>query len=343
MKKPLLIVLMAAVAAVVVFWGRPKADKPEPIQKETRFLMDTYVTIQVPGDAQALKTIEKAFDRMEEVDRTFNVLNPESPLYRFNHGNTSITDPEILALLETSLEVSKESGGAFDITVYPLVDLWGFFRGAPAVPAQADIAACLKRVGWRRLQIANGVLTKSKSDVEIDLGGIAKGYAVGEAVKVLKGAGVTSALVDAGGDIFAIGELRGKPWRVGIRNPRGEGVIGVLDVSDLTVATSGDYERFFEKDGVRYHHILNPASGYPASELMSVTVICDDAARGDGLSTALFVLGVKKGMELVERLDGVEAIMVTRDGRTLCSPGLKGRMTIAKVRAEENPIVSIGR
>jgi len=342
--KRVVFILVASLAAVAaVLWGRPGSGKPEDVQKQTRFLMDTYVTIQVPGDAQAIKTIEKAFDRMEEVDRKFNVLNAESPLYRFNHENVPITDPEILALLETSLEVSSESGGAFDITVYPLVDLWGFFRGAPAVPAQADIALGLKKVGWRELRIENGVLTKPKSDVEIDLGGIAKGYAVGEAVKVLKGAGVTSALVDAGGDIFAIGELRGKPWKVGIRNPRGEGVIGVLDVSDLTVVTSGDYERFFEKDGVRYHHILDPVSGYPASGLMSVTVICDDAVRADGLSTALFVMGAEKGMELVERLDGVEAIMVTKDQKILTSPGLKGSMVTAGAPAAENPFVSIGR
>jgi thiamine biosynthesis lipoprotein len=333
---------MTAVAAAVIFWGRPKADKPEPVQKETRFLMDTYVTMQAPGDAQALEKIEKAFDRMEEVDRKFNVLNPESPLYRFNHENAPITDPEILGLLETALEVSEESGGAFDVTVYPLVDLWGFFRGAPAVPAQTDIAACLKKVGWRQLKIENGVLTKPNAGVMIDLGAIAKGYAVGEAVKVLKGAGVTSALIDAGGDIFAIGELRGRPWKVGIRNPRGEGVMGALDVSDLTIVTSGDYERFFEKDGVRYHHILDPATGYPATGLMSVTVICDDATRADGLSTALFVLGPEKGMQLVERLDGVEAIMVTTDGKTLTSSGLKGAMDAAGAVAAENPFVSIG-
>jgi thiamine biosynthesis lipoprotein len=342
-KKALFIVVMAAVAAAVVFWGRPKADKPEPVQKETRFLMDTYVTMQVPGDAQALEKIEKAFDRIEEVDRKFNVLNPESALYRFNHENAPITDPEILALLATALEISKESGGAFDVTVYPLVDLWGFFRGAPAVPALPDIAACLKNVGWRQLKFENGVLTKPNDGVKIDLGAIAKGYAVGEAVKVLKGAGVTSALIDAGGDIFAIGELRGKPWKVGIRNPRGEGVIGALDISDLTIVTSGDYERFFEKDGVRYHHILDPATGYPATGLMSVTVICDDAVLADGLSTALFVLGPEKGMALVERLDGVEAIMVTKDEKILTSPGLKGSMTVANLPAEGNPFASINK
>jgi len=343
MRKALLIVVLAAAAATVVFLGRPKADKPEQVQKQTRFLMDTYVTIQVPGDARAIKTIEKALDRMEEVDRKFNVLNAESPLYRFNHENVPITDPEILALLETSFEVSSESGGAFDVTVYPLVDLWGFFRGASAVPARADIAACLENVGWRQLQIENGVLTRPRDGVKIDLGAIAKGYAVGEAVKVLKSAGVTSALIDAGGDIFAIGELQGRPWKVGIRNPRGEGVIGVLDVSDLTIVTSGDYERFFEKDGVRYHHILDPASGYPASGLMSVTVICGDAVRGDGLSTALFVMGAEKGMELVERLDGVEALMVTQDKKILCSSGLQGSMSVARLHAAENPFASIDK
>ncbi|MFH1311920.1 MAG: FAD:protein FMN transferase [Candidatus Eisenbacteria bacterium] len=342
MKKALFIVVMAAVAIAVVFWGRPNGGKPESVQKQTRFLMNTCVTIQVPGDARAVKTIEEAFDRMDEVDRKFNVRSSESPIYHFNHENVPITDPEVLALVETSLELSKESGGAFDITVYPLVDLWGFFRDAPAVPASADIAACVKKVGWQQLRIESGSLTKMNSDVEIDLGAIAKGYAVGEAVKVLKGAGVTSALIDAGGDIYAIGELRGRPWKVGIRNPRGEGVIGVLDVSDLTIVTSGDYERFFEKDGVRYHHILDPASGFPSDGLISVTVICDDAVRGDGLSTALFVLGAERGMELVEHMDGVEAIMVMKDEEILISQGLKGTMETVSAPVAENPFISVG-
>lgn len=333
---------MVAAAVAVVFWGRPKGGNPESVQKQTRFLMNTAVTIQLPGDASALKLIEKAFDRMEEVDRKFNVLSTESPIYHFNHENVPITDSEVLGLVETSLELSEKSGGAFDVTVYPLVDLWGFFRDAPAVPAPADIAASLKKVGWRQLRIDGGSLTKLNSDVEIDLGAIAKGYAVGEAVKVLKGEGVTSALIDAGGDIYAIGELGGRPWKVGIRKPRGEGVVGVLDVSDLTVVTSGDYERFFEKNGVRYHHILDPATGFPADGLISVTVICEDPVQGDGLSTALFVLGAEKGMELVEATDGVESIMVTKDGKVLVSQGLKGNMETVSAPVAENPFVSIG-
>lgn len=343
MKKVILISAIILAAVAVVVWARPKTDRPDQMQKQTRFLMDTYVTIEIPGDADVAKVIEKALDRMEQVDRKFNVLNQESPLYRFNHENVPITDPEIIGLIQTALEVSKVSGGAFDITVYPLVDLWGFFRGAPAVPAQSDIAASLKMVGWRKLSIRNGSLTKLDKNVEVDLGGIAKGYAVGEALKVLKGAGITSALIDAGGDIYAVGQLHGNPWKVGVRNPRGEGVMGVLEVSDLTVVTSGDYERYFEKDGVRYHHILNPETGYPANELVSVTVICDDAVLADGLSTALFVLGSQKGMELVKSLPGVDVMMVTREGKVLCSPGLQGNMTLAKVQAAANPFDSIDK
>jgi thiamine biosynthesis lipoprotein len=343
MKKVILISIIALATMAVVVWARPKAEKPDQMQKQTRFLMDTYVTIEIPGDAGVAKVIEKALDRIEDVDHKFNVLNQESPLYRFNHENVPITDPEIIGLIQIALEVSKESGGAFDITVYPLVDLWGFFRGAPAVPAQSDIAASLKKVGWWKLRIENGTLTKRDKSVEVDLGGIAKGYAVGEALKVLKDAGITSALIDAGGDIYAVGQLHGKPWKVGIRNPRGEGVMGVVDVSDLTVVTSGDYERYFEKDGVRYHHILNPETGYPANGLVSVTVICSDAVRADGLSTALFVMGAQRGMELATRLPGVDVMMVTSEGKVLCSPGLQGNMTVAKVQGTANPFDSIDK
>ncbi len=317
----------------LIMWGRERIGASPETRKVTRFLMDTYVTIQVPDEAGVAGAIEKALDRMEQIDSTFNVLNPSSCLYRFNHQNVPISDPEILGLIRTSLEISRLSDGAFDITVYPLVDLWGFFRDAPAIPSRNDLDARMRQVGWQKLRIEDGTLTKIQPDVQIDLGGIAKGYAVGEALTSLKESGITSALIDAGGDIYAIGTLHDKPWKVGIRNPRGEGVIGILDVSDLTVVTSGDYERFFEEGGVRYHHILDPRTGYPASDIISVTIIGTDAARVDGLSTAVFVLGPRKGMELVENLPDIEALIITTDGETICSSGLMDGLKIVKSNA----------
>jgi thiamine biosynthesis lipoprotein len=181
-------------------------------------------------------------------------------------------------------------------------------------------------VGRQNLVIRDGKLTKLRTDMAIDLGGIAKGYAAGEALKVLKKEGQTSALIDAGGDIYALGLNNGRPWKIGIRQPSGKGILGALELSDASVSTSGDYERFFEKNGVRYHHIFDPRTGYPASGVRSVTVVSKDATLADGYSTALFVLGPERGMKLAESNGIFEAIMITDDRQVLMTPGLAGEL-----------------
>ncbi|MFQ5866907.1 MAG: FAD:protein FMN transferase [bacterium] len=330
-KKKLLSIGGLVIILAVIFFlaGRSFIVTEEKIQKQTRFLMDTYCTIQAVGPKKVVnRAISLALDRMEEIDKKFNVLDPNSPLYEFNNKNIPTTDQEILDLLKIAQQVSKESIGAFDITIYPLITLWGFYGDSPALPGKQKISEYLKKIGYKKLFIKNGKLTKLKEDIKIDLGGIAKGYAVSEAIKVLKEEGIKSALVDAGGDIYALGKLKGKDWKVGIRNPRGEGVIGVIEVSDLAVVTSGDYERFFEKDGVKYHHILNPKTGYPARGLTSVTVISPDPVFADAWSTALFVMGKEKGLELVEKTPDTETLMVTTEGEILYSSGLKENLEI---------------
>lgn len=300
----------------------------EKIQKQTRFLMDTYCTIQVPGNTDVIKAIEKAFDRMEEIDKKFNVLDTTSSLYRFNQKNTPIIDKEIINLLETALRIGRESQGAFDITIYPLIKLWGFFDDTPALPEIETIRQCMKNVGYNNLILKNEKVTKLKENIKMDLGGIAKGYAVNEAAIILKSEEIESGLIDAGGDIYAFGKIRSKPWRIGIRNPRGDGIIGGLEVSDFAVVTSGDYERYFEKDGVRYHHILDPKTGYPSRGLASVTVISPDPVLADAWSTALFVLGKEKGLKLIEKTPDIETFMITTDGEMIFSSGLKESLDI---------------
>ena len=307
-----------AVIALIVLSG---CGRKQEMQKQTRFLMDTVVTIQIPGGAERLAVIQKALDRMEEVGHKFNVLDSSNQLYAFNHRNEPVTDPEIVALVKTALDIARQTDGAFDVTVYPLVELWGFFGKNPSLPADRDIRALLPHVGWRKLLVRDGRITKTDPAVSIDLGGIAKGYAVGEAVKTIRAAGVQSALIDAGGDIYAIGTLSGQPWKIGIRDPRGDGVIGSLDVTDLTVVTSGDYERYFETNGVRYHHILDPKTGYPVRGLRSATVITTDAALGDGLSTALFVLGKERGLAFLEKSGLAQGLIVDSTGAVTTTQG----------------------
>jgi thiamine biosynthesis lipoprotein len=308
-------------AAVAWFWFK---GQTVPIQKRTRFLMDTVCTIYIPGPKTVLPVIDKALDRAEEIDKKFNCLNPDSPIYAFNHNNKPIRDPEIVEVAQKALAVARQSDGALDITVYPLVRLWGFFgKQGPRLPSEREIKECLKHVGYKYVAVQNGEVRKLRPDIQIDLGAVAKGYAVDEAAKILKQAKIRSALVDFGGDIYAIGEIRNRPWTVGIRNPRGEGEVGGFEISDLSTATSGDYERFFEKDGVRYHHILDPKTGYPSRGLISATVISADATLADAWSTATFVLGKEKSLALAEKTEGLQGVvLITPDGKISSSSQL---------------------
>ena len=294
------------------------------VEKETRFMMDTYVTIYAVGPkAITSKAIGLALDRMQEIDTKFNHLNPKSPIYAFNNSGVPITDPEILNLVQVALEFSKKSDGAFDITVAPLVELWGFYGKTYYVPGEQEIKDCLAKVGYQHLILNNGKLEKDVSGTKIDLGGIAKGYALTEAVKILKAQGVTSALIDAGGDVYALGKKGKKMWKVGIKDPRQEGILGYVEVEDLSVLGSGDYERFFIQDGRRYHHIFNPETGYPTEGVASVTLIYPDPIVAQPWTKIPFVWGAKKGLEMLEKIPGMEAIIVTTSGEIIYSSGLK--------------------
>ena len=247
LKKGLWIIVIVSIL-FILFWKFIRHDS-NPIQSQTRFLMDTYCTIQVPGDVDVIPAIEKAFVKIEEIDVKFNTLNPESPVYAFNNFNVPIEDEEIIALVQTALQVSQKSDGKFDITIFPLIELWGFFTDSPKLPYREKIEEILKTVGYKDIIVENGKIMKKNVGTKIDFGSIAKGYAIGEAKKALVEAGIKSALIDAGGDIYALGTNNGKPWIIGIRNPRGDGVVGALELSDVAVITSGDYERVFEEGG----------------------------------------------------------------------------------------------
>jgi len=315
------------------------------LRKETRLMMDTYVTISVfaPGPAAAAG-LDSAFARLEQIDHKFNHLDSASPLYAFNERNVPITDPEIIAVLALAQRISALSGGAFDVTVEPLVRLWGFYGGCPAVPAQRQIDSCLRFVGYENLAIAGGRVTKRNPATRIDLGGIAKGFGLAEAARVLRRAGVDSALIDLGGDVYAIGRKGNQDWKVGIRNPRGDGVLGVVALRNLAAVTSGDYERFFwgpppesanaerrgsdfgarpshSPDSVRYCHILDPHTGWPARGFCSTTVLMRDPVLAQGLSKVLFILG-PEALKLGDSTERFEALLVTDSLRAIVSDGL---------------------
>lgn len=324
------------------------------LQRQSRLMMDTYVTITASGP-RADSGIAAAFSRLADLERKFNHLDTASPLHAFNAGLGPLEDSELVAVVAAAVEVSRETGGAFDVTVEPLVRLWGFYDGKPAVPSLHGIDSCLALVGYGKLAVEPGRIAKLDPAVRIDLGAIAKGYAVGAAAEAMKSAGVSSGLVDAGGDVFAFGARPDGEWRVGIRNPRGEDMLGVLEVRDKAVVTSGDYERFFfgtapgpgstwdgsghdpncravqscpvagrlghvPAESVRYCHIIDARTGWPARGVASVTVVGDDPARADAWSTAAFVLG-PAGVDIAAREGKAEVLMVPDSGPVLKTAG----------------------
>lgn len=294
------------------------------VEKETRFMMDTYVTIYAIGPcAAASKAVDLALRRMQEIDIKFNSLNPKSPIYAFNNNGVPISDTEILDLVRIALEISKESEGAFDITVAPLLELWGFYGKSFHLPQNQEIKDCLAKVGYRHLSLSNGKLEKDDAGTKIDLGGIAKGYAISEAARVLKKNGVVCALIDCGGDVYALGKKGKKLWRIGIKDPRGKNILGYVEVKDLAVMSSGNYERFFTRDGKRYHHIFSPKTGYPTEGIIGVTLIYSDPIAAQAWAKIPFILGPEKGLAILEKIPGMEVIIITSLGEKLYSSGLR--------------------
>jgi thiamine biosynthesis lipoprotein len=306
---------------LVIAACRPAAA-PES-RRQTRLLMGTYVTITAIGPAAVTgPAIAAAFARLEDINRRFNFRDSAGPLHAFNFRDQPFVDPEVARVVRTAVAVSAATGGAFDITAQPLVALWGFHSGRPAVPAPAALDSARALTGWRNITGTGDTVAKAVPGLRLDFGGIAKGYALAEAARVLRSAGVQSALVDAGGDIYAVGRKNGGAWRIGVRNPRGGGIVAVIPAADMAVVTSGDYERAFTSaDGTTYCHIIDPRTGRPARGLAAVTVVAADPTLADAWATALFVLG-PDAIELVEATDGIEALFVTPDLEMTGSTGL---------------------
>jgi len=306
--------------------------------------MGTLVEITLPAVNNSSISVEQVLDqttaRMKSLEQTLSIYNENSDISALNSlspGEFKKVSPETYTVIKKSLTISKITGGTFDITVAPLLKLWHFEKGKlKEVPSDEKIKEALAKIGWTNIILApQSEIGFSKEDVQINLGGIAKGYIVDEGVEILKSAGIESALLNAGGDIYCLGEReKGTFWKVGIRHPRKKGeTIGTLKLKDQAVATSGDYEKFFTLQGRRYSHIINPSSGYPVdNSLIQSTVIAPDCTQADALATALLVMGKKKSLALVESLPEVEAVVVeeTKNKQLSISytSGLKGNIEI---------------
>lgn len=313
--------------ALFLFLISCQRNVPVESVEVTRFLMDTVVRIAVydaslPKD-YVQKSINKAFDAIEEIEKTCSSHIPESEVSQINQAAgqdmLGISD-YTLKLLRTALEVGEQTDGAFDVTVGKIKDHWGFTKENPKIPTDSELTELLKLVDFRQLVVEDSRAMLAKTGMKIDLGGIAKGLTIDEAVRVLQESGIRAGLVDAGGDMRMFGKHPQNPaWRIGIRHPRPgqKSMLGVLSTQANSVATSGDYERYFERDGDRYHHILDPETGKPANKCVSVTILTESAMLADAYATAVFVLGPQKGGDFIETLDNVEGLIVWEENGVL--------------------------
>jgi thiamine biosynthesis lipoprotein len=264
---------------------------------------------------------------MNRIDASMSTYKPTSEVSRVNAGAARAPmriSRELFDLLRTAVEYSRLTDGAFDITYASVGFMYDFRRHLR--PTEAQIEAALPAVNYRNLELdpRRRTVHFTRAGVRIDLGGIAKGHAVDRGIAILQARGIRHALLSAGGDSRIIGDRFGKPWIVGIRHPdRKDEVIARIPLVDTAISTSGDYERYFDENGVRYHHIIDPATGHPASKVRSATVLAPTATRTDGLSKTAFVLGPEAALAIYNRLADVDAILVAPDGRVLYSKGLE--------------------
>ena len=343
-------------ALLIIIFSICFASCERTADPRTEALMGTVCTVNAYDDGTK-SLYDELFARLHEIDETFSVTIDSSEISAINKaaGERSVSvSSDTAYVVKAALSFAELTGGAFDPTVGPLVKLWGINTDHARVPEKSEIDAVLPLINWRDVSVTddNTVMLK-RHGMALDLGGIVKGYAADELTKILKARKVRRAIVDLGGNIFVYGKKKdGSPWRVGIKDPNDpEGVPAiVLNVANSTIVTSGVYERFFTENGVRYHHILDVKTGYPAaSGLLSSTIVCESSMAADALSTSVFVLGKESGMELLRRIQSsagtplaeipglhaqVLGIFIEEDGSVTASKALEGSLEAPAVRFE---------
>jgi len=320
----------AAIAVLVLLTACTLLSSCGAARENTRefFAMDTYMTLRAYGADD--ETMSALTDEVYALENLLSTTREGSDIYALNETGEALLDPRTQEILQFALDMCAETEGALDITIYPAVAAWGFTTGEYRVPGEAELATLLEAASYRDVTIENGKVTLPQGGM-IDLGSVAKGYTADILSGLLREAGVTSAVMDLGGNIQTVGaKPDGSPWRIAVRSPEGDGTLGVLEVEDCAVVTSGGYERFFTgEDGTVYWHIIDPSTGAPARNgAVSVTVVGSSGAVCDALSTALFVMGPERALNWLCAHDyGVGAIIVTDDGRLIVTPGLAEKFT----------------
>lgn len=302
------------------------------VTTETAFVLNTVASVTLYGDYSSSSAISDAFALCTSLENTLSRTVPGSDIARLNAGEHCPVSSHTSRLLSLGLEVCALSGGALDLTMGRVTELWDFSAEVPSVPDPFAIDAALKTVDYRSVTVSGNEVSFSLPGTKLELGAVAKGYIADRMKEQLLSAGASSGFLDLGGNILCLGpKPDGSPITVGIRRPFGDDCIAVVETTETlcSVVTSGVYERCFTADGTFYHHILDPKTGYPTDNgLYSVTIISESSALGDALSTACFVMGLEQGMELIDRLDNVYAIFIDENNQLHYSEGLTDALNI---------------
>ena len=314
-----------------IFAGCSKNNKSsEPLSK-SELLMGTVVTVTL-YDSKNQEILDKVFNKVKDLESILSI-NENGTLVDEINDEAGIkpvkVDEDTYTIVKKGIEYSKLSNGLFDISVGPIVKLWSIGLPEAKVPTQQEIDEKLPLIGYKDIELndTDSTIYLKRKGMMIDLGGIAKGYTADVISDILTEEGVKSAIIDLGGNVFTHGKkINGDDWKIGIQNPFSErgGIVGTLTTSNKSIVTSGIYERYIEKDGVKYHHILSPYTGYPYdNEIAGITIVSDISADGDALSTSVFAMGVEEGMKFVNSIDGIDAIFVTKDNKVYITDGLR--------------------
>ena len=321
--------LLSLTLAILMTFLIAACDKPQEKHSESFEAMDTYMQLTVYGDKAA---VQKIRDRVCELDKLLSSTDPDSDIYALNKNGSATVDESTAEALIKSVQLSRSTGGALDITVYPIVEEWGFINKDYKIPDSAALSKLLETVDSSAIGIKNTSVVLNKGG-KVGLGAVAKGFAADEAIDILEDSDSKGAILNLGGTVVAYGSKNGDSWKIGIADPENSAdYMGYFTCKDKVIATSGSYERYFKgEDGKTYSHIIDPKTGRPVDNgIRSVTIICDSGFRADGLSTALFVMGREKAEEYHRLHNNVDYVILTDDNKAYVTKGSEKSFSVAK-------------
>lgn len=328
-------ILSLCLCLILLLSGCSYTQEPDK-QSISFFAMDTYMEFTAYGE-DAEPTLMSAREKIADLELLWSVTGENSDVYAVNHADGQAIEVayETADILKFALDMSERTNGALDLTVYPILSAWGFTKEENRIPSKDEIKGLLSFVGYENVML-NGNTVQLEEGMMLDLGAVGKGYAGDIAAGILRENGITSALLNLGGNVQTVGSRPdGSDWRIGLQDPNGEGKIGVIEVSDLAAVTSGAYERFFiGDDGNRYGHIIDPSTGYPVENgLLSITVIAHDGKLCDALSTSLFVMGLDKSVEYWRQNQDFDMILISDSNDIYLTGGISERFTLDSDRS----------